>query len=359
MLNSFCKQVFRIVCVVVYFWQAMFLCFETLVAVEKTEPSSYNLELKNRVEKVGLSGNWIKKLAWLREAVEYDAEVVFIQKEILNLRAQTYEPKIKSITDSLSQFKVSSKVGVDGFNVAISSLQDEIDERLNQIYNIIKQIDAYNLPQDSRYKIFEADDKISNYKDKLAVLKMRVGFVEDLQKAFETRVTTLDNYIIKANEIAKLSTEKVKDVFSVFDHEKAKDLTFYIKGLSDNMKKLLKYVKEDALNSFDSEQIALSQEIEKLGTDTTSIRNEFSKTSAEVRLIEQQLNLGADEKTTEKAVVNNIQETSIKEPFTRDINDKEKPVISDKTNIPAQDSFLKRIFLMLIMIIKKIIFFWR
>jgi primosomal protein N'' len=335
--------------VVVYFWQATFLCFETLVAVEKTEPSSYNLELKNRVEKVGLSGNWIKKLAWLREAVEYDAEVVFIQKEILNLRAQTYEPKIKNITDSLSQFKVSSKVGVDGFNVAISSLQDEIDERLNQIYNIIKQIDAYNLPQDSRYKIFEADDKISNYKDKLAALKMRVGFVEDLQKAFETRVTTLDNYIIKANEIAKLSTEKVKEVFSVFDHEKAKDLTFYIKGLSDNMKKILKYVKEDALNSFDSEQVALSKEIEKLGTDTTSIRTEFSKTSAEVRLIEQQLNL-----VSEKTVVNSLEETVIKEkPVTPEI------ASTKIINAPIQDSFFKRIFLMLIMIIKKVIFFWR
>lgn len=343
-----------------YFLQSSFLFFENLVAIENTEPSSYSLELKNRIEKVGLSGNWIKKLAWLREAVEYDAEVVFIQKEILNLRAQTYEPKIKSITDSLSQFKVSSKIGVDGFNVAISSLQDEIDERLNQIYNIIKNIDTYNLPQDSRYKIFEADDKISNYKDKLDKLKMRVGFVEDLQKAFETRVTTLDNYIIKANEITKLSTEKVKDVFSVFDHEKAKDLTFYIKGLSDNMKKLLKYVKEDALNSFDSEQVALSKEIEKLGTDTTAIRTEFSKTSEEVRLIEQQLNIGSDEKTAEKTVVNNLQETSIKEKaLAADITDKEKPIISDLANVPVQNSFLKQIFSTLIMIIKKIIFFWR
>jgi len=313
--------------------------------LSSSEQKIYTPELKSRAEKVGLSGNWIKKLGWLKEAVEYEGEVLAIQKEILTLRQQTYEPKIQKINDALSQFKASTKGGKGGFNSAISSLQDEIDERLNQLVDVTKIVDASDLPQEARYKIFEADDKIAEYKDKLARLKMQVGFIEDLQKAFENRVATLDGYISKANEIASTAENKVKEIFSVFDHEKARDLTFYIKGLSDNMKKMLQYVKEDALSAFDSEQIALSKEIEKLTNNTSQIRSDFTKTSAEVTAVQQQLQASGN-------IAMSNQSSGLKAENTVNTPPKESP----KTALKQETPFiaLGKIW----NFIKSILFFW-
>ena len=257
------------------------------------------------MEKVGFSGNWIKKLAWLKEAVEYDTEIVGFQKEILILRQQTYEPKIQKINDALHSFKTSARGGSRGLDDAISQLQDEVDESLNRLSDITKKADAEDLQQDARYKIYEAEEKISDYKDKLARVKMGVGFIEDLQKAFENRVAVLDGYVEKAKEITTTSKNKVDEIFGVFDHGKARDLTFYVKGLCDNIKKMYLYIKEDALKLFDTEQDALSKEIEKLNGETSQIRDAFTKARAEVEAAEKLLDVAklTSVSTDDKTVV--------------------------------------------------------
>lgn len=257
-------------------------------SLQQAQPpeGSYSAELRQRIDKYGLSGNWIKKLAWLKEAVEYDAQISSLHQEILSLRGDTYQPKIEKIKQSLLSSRNASKGSSRGLDESILQLQNDIDEKLNRLLDTARKADQAKLQQDARYKLYEAEGKITEYKSQLSNLKMEIGVIDSLQKAFSDRVAKLDEYINKSGEIAGSSEEKIKEIFDLFDDEKAKEATFYVKGLLEQMKKVHKYVKTDALQSFDAEQVSLSKAIEELNSKTNQIREGFSKVSAEIVSIE-------------------------------------------------------------------------
>lgn len=237
----------------------------------------------------GFRGNWLKKFAWLKQGAEVNAHTLALSKEITLLRSQAYAPKIEAMKGALQKFYISSKNSDNGLSASILQLQNDVEEKLNKLQDLAKKADLEDVQQNARFKVYAAEDAFLLSKNKLSLLKMDIGVVEELQKSFHDRVALLDSFINKAEEIEKSSEQKVQELYMIVDHDRARDGFVYIQGLNEQMKSIHKYVKEDALKLFDSEQASLLKEIARLNEDLDKIRAEINNVSGTLTTIEKSL----------------------------------------------------------------------
>ncbi len=242
------------------------------------------------LDKNGLRGNWVKKLAWLKQAAEAHAEIISLKKEVLSLRSTAYEPKISSMREVIQKFYVASNRD-GGIGSSVLLLQNDVDDKLKKLLDLSKRADLENFQQNVRFKIYDAEDKLSVSKNKLSLLKMDIGVVDDLYKTFQERVALLDSYIKKAVEIEAAAEAKAEELFFVVDHDKARDIFMYVQGIVDQMKAIHKYIKEDAFKLFDSEQTSLTKETSRLSEELDKIKNEINTFSKDISALEQSVGL--------------------------------------------------------------------
>lgn len=317
---------------------------QELVLPEFDDNTIYKDKIKEAADKYGFRGDWVAKKVLLIKAAGILREIIDTNREIVEARNNIYNPKIEAISNSMKSFRLISGGNKEDIVSAILNLQDKTDSKLNEILELSKEADLKNFSPSLRYKLYDAEEKYSSFKEKLAKLKMDVDFVEDLQKAFDNRVTQLDKGVAQGESLANQADKLVDEISYTLDHNKAEEKAFMVENILKNVRLVKNYVTVDALKLFDSEQAALAKEVDRLKGEITNINNELSKTDKEVLSLQKDIttSFDASEKVSQTEVPPKDDKKSIsspsQEPVPKQNGTKAEPVQASESK-----SFLKKI----------------
>ncbi len=249
----------------------------------KKEPESVNFrQLLNKKKDLGqLRGNFIYKNDWLKIAAQAHTELLSLHAEILDLKKNSFDSKAAQIQKSMQDFSDSMTGSQGSLSAMFLQVQVDIDDKLDILRESAKAADINTSKVETRYQIYDAEEKMSKYKDEIDQLRMSVASVEDLEKQFLQRVSALDDYIKKIDEILANSEDKLEMLFDVVDHERARTTAYEISGLRDQMRAVKEFIAGDVLKSFDTEQKTLASEIDRLNKQINDLKQKISQIDME------------------------------------------------------------------------------
>lgn len=275
--------------------QPTLFCHLTVVVVTlctyldaQQAPQGSGPETVEAVEKIGVQGSWVKKREMLLKSNE-------VNQQIQELAGQI-EPIRKSFMDRYATIDAA----LDTYYKTIGLEQGKLQELFDDIVRYIekkraKEIAALGITQgqpvdpELQAKIDVIENSVTEAKQKLEQLKLDMKSVEDLDHSLSDRIKRVDETITSISTEATRANEIVEGLWSVIDHNKARDNYYDLtNNILEKIKSYQSYLNTDLSQDFDTvistvqTQITTTQEsIKKLEEDGLFIKNRAERVKEE------------------------------------------------------------------------------
>ena len=248
---------------------------DTLKPDEPTAKAAVPSELKGidtlDVDEAG--GNWLIKRMWWEKA---EKKIDKIEEEvdgIMDSRSAFYEKRDKTDTEVLDSFYID--VGID------QGKMQEIIEFLLQELKEKREKDASLSVQERAFV-----KKLEEQKKVLDQLKANIDGVRKVDSAIDEAITKLIEQINKARKYKKEARSVLKEIGSVLDHNKARELYFKIEGASQSIKAIKAYISGEFESHFDETISVAKKQISQIKKDLDSLEQKGISFKQQLKKIE-------------------------------------------------------------------------
>ena len=242
-------------------------------------------------EKIGTTGNWIKKREWLMKANEVFTE----------------------IQDTAAQSEQTRKIFIDKFNETDTMLdayynslglnEGKVTELFDGIMHYLdskrkKELAGINLAGEKptpelQAKIDIIESNIKNNRLHIEQLKLDMKSIEDLGKSLSDRIKRVDERMQTIQAELANGQSVIDDLWDIIDHNKAREKYYTLKmTILEKIKTEQSYLQDDLMADFDSviqtirTQIARTEdEVKKVEAEGFIIKNRATRIN-EIKLKE-------------------------------------------------------------------------
>lgn len=259
-------------------------------------------------EKIGTQGNWVKKREWLIKAHEVTTEIQDISVQVEKTR--------KLFIDAYNEIDVIlddyyKQLGLDDGKIQglFDAIKRYLDKKQKQEIEQAQTSDELQSNIALQTKIDSIQDSIKPLKQQVSQLKLDMKSIDDLDKSLTDRIKRVDDQMNTIQEIATNSKKIAHDMWSIIDHNRAREQYYELKlSLLEKTKNLQGYLQEDLFKDFQSviatikTQISRTQDqIKKLESDGLFIKDRAQKLKDfKQELLEEQAKREADKEKSQE-----------------------------------------------------------
>ncbi|MBM3887381.1 hypothetical protein FJ364_05630, partial [Candidatus Dependentiae bacterium] len=227
--------------------------------------TSFSSEGPNTVnqpeEKIGTSGNWVKKKDFLMRAFDMQKEIEELATQIQSYRS-IYQQKFNAIDDQLDIFY--KQLGLEQGKVQglFSQLNEYIEKKKQRKTARIKE----NIKdvREQQLAVEQLEESLKTNKDTLEQLKADMKSIEDLDKSINTRLQKADEQIAVAQQEAARTQEIVQSMWDMIDDKRAKAAYFELKdGILRKLQTINSYLQQDLLGDLEKVAGTIEAQIKK------------------------------------------------------------------------------------------------
>jgi hypothetical protein len=212
-------------------------------------------------DKIGTSGNWVKKKDYLMRSFDVQKEIDELATQVEGNRA-IYQQKFNMIDDQLSAFYQQLGLEEGKVEELLTSLTDYISKKKQRRIERLKQ-DIVEV-REQQLAIEQLDESIKLQQEELAQLKLDMKSIIDLDQSVNVRMQRADDQIRSAQNDAVRAKEIVQSMWDLIDDRRAKAAYFDLKdGILRHVQSINTYLQGDLLRDLDTVSATITAQIGK------------------------------------------------------------------------------------------------
>ncbi len=237
------------------------------------QPSTNGPEtLEFSEDEIGLRGNWVKKKEWLKQAKETEIELISVCEKIHENRKSIYNGKFEKADNLLDDFYRDAGVRRGNLTALLESIEHQVKDQVDRLMDMTRGF--RDVGEDIKFQLYEIEEKAAKYKDDLEQIKLDIESVADLDTSVAVRIEAIDGYIKAADKEKVEANKTVALMFSIVDHEKARQKYYEVKGMYERVNAIGNYVEKTAASDFNSLVGTLETQVKKIQDQLSSVRCE-------------------------------------------------------------------------------------
>ena len=222
------------------------------------EPVAETVDLSE--EKIGTSGNWVKKREWVKESYLVNEEIQSSVSEIQKLR-EPFQNKFIKIDGELDSFYKQEGFKYSRVKVLFNGLNRYLDKKRKKEVKKLKS----GVTGEEEIKIDILLENIKNSKNETEQLRLDIKSIDDLDKSLNDRLKKLDEYIKLSLDESLKSKEMIDEVWYIIDDLKARDIFYQLKGDSlEKINAIKRYLTGTFSTDFNNYLKVIRDQIEKV-----------------------------------------------------------------------------------------------
>lgn len=204
-------------------------------------------------ERSGEQGNWVKKKQWLLKSFEVNNNIYNLAVQIADTR-NIYSSKNDAISDELQNFYKNLGLEQGKLQEMFDSVERYLDKKKKKETTSLTVSGEKTSDSDRELqgKIEAIEYDIKKLKDELEQLKLDMKSIEDVGRSLNQRLEKADEQIAAAMNLAETAKNKVDGLWEIIDDKKARIIYYDMANVEENLKIILKYLKETLANDFDT-----------------------------------------------------------------------------------------------------------
>jgi hypothetical protein len=246
-------------------------------------------------------GSWFKKRHWLLKAREQQDKINILLVSIQDVGAPQYDSKRAAFDKDADAFYAKIGFGKGQVEALLEDLAPYFDMNVRAKGTLASQKLEASLSSSKNYQKYYDTALLQGQ------LKSDLSAIADIESALDSRIEQFHTIIQQASAKALEAQKIVNDLFSMINHEAARESYYRLEGITAYLEAVLKFVKVDLAADVDK-VIALGKgrmdEVAKVVTGIKNVCEELKKDleSQDKKVSEEKDAQGepVDEKTVEQ-----------------------------------------------------------
>ncbi len=223
-----------------------------MAAGDAAAPTPQGPETVNGADKIGVQGNWVKKREWLIKAHEANAEIQEIAVQAESIRKSFIE-KFNTIDAELDEYYKQLGLGQGKVQELFDGIMRYLEKKKTSSLIALGIAPGQKPDREAQAKSEAIENTLKISRQQLDQLKLDMKSVEDLAQSLIDRLNKLDEHLHTIQEDATRARSVANELWSIIDHNKARDRYYEIKlSILEKIKNVQAYLGADLSQDFDA-----------------------------------------------------------------------------------------------------------
>ena len=190
-------------------------------------------------------GSWFKKRHWLLKAREQQDKINILLVSIQDVGAPQYDAKRAAFDKDADAFYAKIGFGKGEVEALLDDLSPYFDMNVRAKGTLASQKLEASLSSSKNYQKYYDTALLQGQ------LKSDLAAIADIESAIDSRIEQFQTIIQQASAKAVEAQKIVNDLFSLVNHEAARESYYRLEGITSYLEAVLKFVKTDLATDVD------------------------------------------------------------------------------------------------------------
>ncbi|MBM3894020.1 hypothetical protein FJ366_00250 [Candidatus Dependentiae bacterium] len=214
-------------------------------ALGTTGPAKKNVLDSGATDGKESRGSWFKKRHWLLKARELQEKINALLVDIQAVSAPQYDSKRASFDKEADDFYAKIGFGKGQIEALFDDLAPYFEMGSKAKATLASQKLEASLSSSKNYQKYYDTALLQSQ------LKSDLSAIADIESAIDSRIEQFQKIIQQAGSKAGEAQKIINDIFSMVNHEEARDLYYRLEGIHSYLEAVLKFVKTDLASDID------------------------------------------------------------------------------------------------------------